>query len=215
MYKIIGADQKEYGPVTSDQIHQWIAEGRANGQTLVLAEGAQEWQPLSAWPEFAAALGTRPAAPSPGAAPGQTGGGREKALQAVKAPAIALIVTGGINALLAVWQVVQYATVRPSLEHYPVLKELLNPETQKLLQDFLDKSHGPLGMVNLLFGFIVSGLVLLGAIKMLGLRGYNFAITASILALIPCFTPCCCIGLPFGIWALVVLNRPEVKSQFE
>ena len=28
MYKIIGGDQKEYGPIGAEQIRQWIAEGR-------------------------------------------------------------------------------------------------------------------------------------------------------------------------------------------
>jgi hypothetical protein len=36
---------------------------------------------------------------------------------------------------------------------------------------------------------------------------------ASVVAMLPC--QCCCLfGLPFGIWALVVLNKPEVKSHF-
>jgi len=69
MYKIIGADQKEYGPVTSDQIRQWIAENRVNAQTRVKAEGTQDWQPLSSIAEFAAALGVSPSAPPPVAAP--------------------------------------------------------------------------------------------------------------------------------------------------
>ena len=38
--------------------------------------------------------------------------------------------------------------------------------------------------------------------------------TASILAVVPCVSPCCLVGLPIGIWALVVLSKPEVKSQF-
>ncbi len=57
MYKIIGGDGQEYGPVTEQQIRQWIVQGRANEQTLVLREGASEWQPLSSIPEFAAYLG--------------------------------------------------------------------------------------------------------------------------------------------------------------
>jgi len=52
MYKIIGADQKEYGPISADQIRQWISEGRANGQTLVCAEGTTDWKPLEQFPEF-------------------------------------------------------------------------------------------------------------------------------------------------------------------
>ncbi len=65
MFKIIGADQKEYGPVTADQINAWILEGRANGQTLVQALGSSEWKPLSSLTEFATALGARSSAGGP------------------------------------------------------------------------------------------------------------------------------------------------------
>src|ERR1035437_8448144 len=56
MCKIIGADKKEYGPVSADQLHQWISEGRANAQSLVQLVGSAEWKPLSAFPEFAEVL---------------------------------------------------------------------------------------------------------------------------------------------------------------
>ncbi len=62
MYKIIGADGKEYGPITADQLKQWIAEGRANQQTKVLADGATEWRPLA---EIAELAGTIRFAPPP------------------------------------------------------------------------------------------------------------------------------------------------------
>src|ERR1043166_6937364 len=65
MFKIIGADQKEYGPVTADQINAWLLEGRANGQTLVQVVGSSEWKPLSERTEFATALGVRSAAGGP------------------------------------------------------------------------------------------------------------------------------------------------------
>ena len=65
MYKIIGADQKEYGPVTGDQLRQWIAEGRMNAETRVRAEGSETWQPLSAFPEFAGIAGAGAAASPP------------------------------------------------------------------------------------------------------------------------------------------------------
>jgi len=53
MYKIIGADGRQYGPINADQIRRWIAEGRANAQTQVLAEGGTEWKALGSFPEFA------------------------------------------------------------------------------------------------------------------------------------------------------------------
>ena len=53
MYKITGGDGREYGPISIEQLRQWIAEGRANAQTQVLPEGATTWQPLGSLPEFA------------------------------------------------------------------------------------------------------------------------------------------------------------------
>jgi hypothetical protein len=60
MYKIIGADQKEYGPVSAEQLRQWFAEGRVNGQTSIWSDTAGEWKPLSSFPEFADLLVARP-----------------------------------------------------------------------------------------------------------------------------------------------------------
>lgn len=65
MFKIKGADQKEYGPVTADVIRQWVAERRIDGRTLIQADGAGDWKPLAEFPEFAAALAGVPRPPSP------------------------------------------------------------------------------------------------------------------------------------------------------
>jgi hypothetical protein len=66
MYNVIGADQKEYGPVSADEVRAWIGEGRANGQTLARFEGGA-WKPLSTFPEFVGSLGAarQPAPPAP------------------------------------------------------------------------------------------------------------------------------------------------------
>jgi uncharacterized membrane protein YeaQ/YmgE (transglycosylase-associated protein family) len=52
MYKIIGGDGKEYGPVSAEDLRRWIAEGRVNAQTRVQAEGSADWQPLGSIAEF-------------------------------------------------------------------------------------------------------------------------------------------------------------------
>lgn len=64
-YTIIGGDQKQYGPVSDDELRQWIAEGRLSGYSLALAEGGTEWKPLTTFPEFAAALSAQSAARPP------------------------------------------------------------------------------------------------------------------------------------------------------
>ena len=52
MYRILGADGREYGPVSAEPLRRWIAEGRANAETRTRAEGAAEWKPLAQLPEF-------------------------------------------------------------------------------------------------------------------------------------------------------------------
>jgi hypothetical protein len=63
MYKIIGSNGAQYGPATADQLREWIAQGRANGQTLALLEGTTEWRPLSQFEEFAPNLAAAHAPP--------------------------------------------------------------------------------------------------------------------------------------------------------
>jgi len=60
MYRIIGKDGQQYGPATAEQLRAWIAENRANAQTLAQAEDAPEWKPLSSFAEFAAELKSWP-----------------------------------------------------------------------------------------------------------------------------------------------------------
>lgn len=68
MYRILGGDQKEYGPVTAEQVREWILQRRANARTTVQPEGSDEWKPLSAFPEFASALNVPPVMSVPAAA---------------------------------------------------------------------------------------------------------------------------------------------------
>ena len=82
-----------------------------------------------------------------------------------------------------------------------------------------DPLSGMLGGVfaALIYGVfaIFAGVAFVGALRMKQLRSYNFAMTAAIIAIVPCTTYICCIlATPLGIWALVVLMKPEVKAAF-
>ncbi len=78
MYKVIGGDNQEYGPVTGDELCQWIEEGRVGRQSLVKLEGAGDWKACSAFPEFQPALAAQAGALLEAAAPapGRRGTGR-------------------------------------------------------------------------------------------------------------------------------------------
>jgi len=58
MYKIIGADGKEYGPISIEQMRQWIAEGRVNAHTRVQTVDGGEWKTAADFPELRLTLAT-------------------------------------------------------------------------------------------------------------------------------------------------------------
>lgn len=74
--------------------------------------------------------------------------------------------------------------------------------------------EGAAGMGSSFVGILVAGFIIYAALKMKDLNQWGLAIAASILAIIPCISPCCIIGLPIGIWCLVVLTKPEIKAAF-
>src|SRR5687767_9227511 len=68
MFHVLGGDDKEYGPVSTDQVRQWITQRRLSAHSLArrddegmraAGQRSQEeagWKPLSLFPEFASAL---------------------------------------------------------------------------------------------------------------------------------------------------------------
>ena len=68
--------------------------------------------------------------------------------------------------------------------------------------------------VILLPMFLGSIPIFIGAWNMRQGTRYRWAYAAAVLASIPMLTPAIWCGVPLGIWALVVLNRKDVKSAF-
>ncbi len=62
---------------------------------------------------------------------------------------------------------------------------------------------------------VANVVILFGAVKMKRLENYRLAKTSAVIAMIPCVGPCCLAGIPFGFWAMVVLNNPEVADAFD
>lgn len=56
--------------------------------------------------------------------------------------------------------------------------------------------------------------IICGAVKMARMKSYSSAMTAAILSVIPVCSPCIIFGIPFGIWAIIVLRDPRVKAEF-
>jgi len=62
---------------------------------------------------------------------------------------------------------------------------------------------------------VANVITLIGAVRMKGIRQLGFVRLACILGLLPCLGPCFVLGMPFGIWGLIVLNDPRVQEVFQ
>ncbi len=122
----------------------------------------------------------------------------------VSGPAIGLLVTGIIGAVFSLVGFISLA-VGTSLNHFWI------EEFPEYIEKYYERSFA---LGSSLLEIIIAAFIVYAALKMRELQQWGFAVAASILAMLPCISPCCVIGLPIGIWALVVLMRPEVKSAF-
>jgi hypothetical protein len=143
--------------------------------------------------------------PIPGQASGQVPQGNQYyALQRVSGPAVSLIVTSvlalGLHMLGLMGTMLKVGVAAAAMNQHAMPGMFIS---------------GPIAIINQGINIILYLIILIGAIKMKGLENYGFAMTVSIIALIPCISPCCILGLPFGIWSLVVLSDPIVKSSFK
>jgi hypothetical protein len=127
----------------------------------------------------------------------------------VSGPAIGLIVVGGIGVLMALWGMVQSATGANQ-----VPEEMFNDPNMAQYRSIIEGSQR-FGIVGNVLVLLTSGLTIFGALKMKNLQSYGLAMAASIVAMIPCIGPCCCVGLPIGIWSIVTLSKPEIKAAFD
>jgi serine/threonine protein kinase len=127
--------------------------------------------------------------------PGAPGTSTDQIRRSVRHPAIALLFTAGFNWIGSSIAILFLAYLSLSFAGAP------------------DDNPGPVFIPIALLIFATSAFMLLGAIKMLRLQSYPLAVTASILAMV--VTPGNLVGLPLGIWAFVVLMRPEVKAAFK
>lgn len=201
MYRIIGADGKEYGPVPLEQLKQWLTEGRLNLQSQVRPEGATDWMALGSVPEFQAT-------PQPAFTPllSAAAPNFESAKQQVLPPAIFILVLSALNILAGLLSLALGAAEGALAG----LAE--NPDAAEQLESILGFAFS---LPVQLLGIAIAITCLIGAIRMLSLKSHNFAMVTAILMLIPCGTCCCFLNIGAGVWALIVLGKPEVKAAFQ
>lgn len=66
----------------------------------------------------------------------------------------------------------------------------------------------------LILTLINASITVVGARAMMQRSSYRAAMTAAIANVIPCISVCYLLGIPLGIWALILLRDPQVKPAF-
>jgi hypothetical protein len=137
---------------------------------------------------------------------------RERALAALRAPATCLLVAGILGLLINGYFLLSFlvateADVRRGMGN-------VNPQQAETARHVVQFITGPGGISIMAFFVFLSIIVILGAIMMLIGKMRWLAVIGSVFAMLN--PGCCCIfGMPFGIWSLVVLLRPESQSAFQ
>jgi len=138
----------------------------------------------------------------------------------VSGPAIGLIVVAALGLLSVIGGVIQYATLDAQfdaqikqMEAQPNVPADQKKEQVRLMNQIRDWCKVGLLPYYGLVG-VLSVVALVGGIKMMNLTSSGWAYMSAVLSLVPCTSGCCFLGLIFGIWAIMVLGKPEVKAGF-
>lgn len=123
----------------------------------------------------------------------------------VKPPAMTLLVITGISMVLVVLGIVLNVL---GIGMMATQGGLGQQETSMMM------FQGTIGLVSGVIGLLVGGFVIYGCLQAMQLKSYGLVLAAFIVSMIPFISPCCIAGLPIGIWGVVVLNDPLVKSSF-
>ena len=107
----------------------------------------------------------------------------------------------------------QLATVRAQIDADPNM-----PPADKIqFKEWIDNMGEVLEKIQpVLIGTTMIGnmFILIGAVNMINLSSRGLAMLGAVLAMIPVVSGCCCLGVPVGIWALIILGDSEVKAAY-
>jgi ABC-type proline/glycine betaine transport system permease subunit len=128
----------------------------------------------------------------------------------VAGPAIGLIVVGALGALMNLWGIVA-GGIDPAM----IAEMDLPQEQREMMEKFATTVQGAGSAFNII-GLGLDIFIIWAGVRMMKLHSWTAAVVASALMMVPCFTGCCClVGVPLGIWSLIVLFNKDVKQAFE
>ena len=188
-----GVEHKNAVSLTA--LQRMVSSSQLSSEDLVWSEGFSDWQAVGDCADLADFI---PLLSPPVGAVSKGDG-----LQALKAPAIALIVAHGLGMLLLLLVLSYWLLVSMGF--------LAVPDPDVAVFGFF---LGISGIVSGCLAVISTTVALVASIMMLRGKSWGFSLTGAILSVIPCLNGCCLLSMPFGIWAIVILMKEETKTFF-
>lgn len=227
---------QQKGPVTAEQLSQLVAQGVIRADTLVWRDGMAAWQPYSqvsdpSLPQAQAAkvicsqcgrtfdldqtfrhgeldvcVECKPAylqRVKEGVSTAKPAG---NAAEMLNAPSLLMMINAGLCLVVVLLALLINLGVMS-------IGGLNTAGGDRMMMMF----QGGFGIANAIVGIVLHILVIMGAMRMRKLQSHKWAMAASVICLVTtvCGGSCCCLfNLGLGIWALVLLTKPEVRSAF-
>lgn len=140
-------------------------------------------------------------------------------------PATGLLVYGILSCILAFLAVVSSGLHMIGMNPLTANQQQDMEELQRQMggeqADFINQintisnlTSGPIGVVTNGIVLVVGVLTIYSATRMKKFQGHTMAVVVSALACVPCTSGCCIVGIPIGIWSIVVLMDANVKAAF-
>lgn len=132
----------------------------------------------------------------------------------VMGPAIALIVLGILGVFLTIPGFF-VGFIDPRLLEQMDLP--IDSRARDQMNEAFQKAIEGSSIVMSLVFVVVNVFITWAGVRMLSMKSWTAAVIANVVVMIACLFQCCCcpIGLPIGVWGLVVLFDGNVKQAFE
>ena len=227
---------QQRGPVSAEELAGLVSQGVIRADTLVWREGMASWQPYSQVSDPAL-----PAAQAAKVVCSQCGRTFEadqtfrhgeldvcveckpsylqrvkegvstakpagNAAEMLNVPSLLMMINAGLCLLTSVVVLVIY-----------IIFSMGGIQTGGREQKMIMMFQGGFGIASAILGLVLHSIVFTGAMRMRKLQSHKWAMAAAVISLVTtiCGGSCCCLfNLGLGIWALVLLAKPEVRSAF-
>lgn len=154
---------------------------------------------------------------------------RAQALQQMRAPALGLIAVSAV-ALTISFVGILYTAVHFGIKlmegdqteqvyEEPPPGESRADREERLAQKKKRDAESNFGMMSTIFivaltFLLLNAIVLSGALQMRRLKKHRASVAAAAVSVIPVLTPLVIVGIPFGAWAMIKLQNPEIRRYF-